>query len=171
MRHAKIKIWLDHRKLFPWLQNSPDENVFKRRLVIWLSSTNKTNAHKIAAALGISKQAVWLWIHQYNVYGPEGLNRQGRGGRRWGFLTIEEEDKILKPFIEKIISGQSVKPAFIKEIIEKRLNSKVSMPYVYRLLKRHNWFGIINQSLLPTKQSTIPNTDFTKITRPWLRKA
>jgi transposase len=164
-----IKEWLTAGKLFQWLQSAPDEETHRRRLVIWLTYTNKMHSRKVAELLGISKQAVWLWISQYNEYGPSGLERQGRGGRRWGFLTAEQEDKILKPFIEKIKSGQLVKPIVIKEVIEKELDKKVSMPYIYRLLSRHNWSEAIVQSAAPIKQTLTRYTDFQKLSRPWLR--
>lgn len=164
-----IKEWFTAKKLFQWLQSAHDEKTFRRRLVIWLTYTNKIHAGKIAELLGISKQTVWLWTSQYNKEGPPGLERQGRGGRRWGFLTAEQEDKILKPFIEKIKAGQPVKPVSIKKVIEKELNKKVSVPYVYRLLSRHNWAGTIVQSMLQTKQLPVDHTDFQKLSRPWLR--
>jgi transposase len=164
-----IKEWLTAKKMFQWLQGAPDEETYRRRLVVWLTYTNKIHAGKVAELLGISKQAAWLWISQYNKYGPQGLERRGRGGRRWGFLTIEQEDKILKPFIEKIKSGQLVKPVLVKEVIEKNLNKKVSMPYVYRLLSRHNWSEAIIQSASQTKPLPAGYTDFQKISRPWLR--
>ena len=55
-------------------------------------------AHQIAEWLYVSKQAVWLWIGQYNCQGPEGLERQGRGGRRWAYLSLEEEETFLRLF-------------------------------------------------------------------------
>lgn len=38
------------------------------------------HAQQVASILQVSKQAVWLWIGQYNTRGPEGLARTGRGG-------------------------------------------------------------------------------------------
>jgi transposase len=166
---AEIKEWHNATKMFQWLQSASDEKTYKRRLVIWLTHTSKIHARKIAELLSVSTQAVWLWISQYNKYGPKALDRQGRGGKRWSFLTAEQEDKILKPFIEKIKTGQPVKPAIIKKTIEKELNKKVSMSYVYRLLSRHNWSGIIAQSTTPAKQAPTDYTGFQKLSRPWLR--
>lgn len=165
-----IKEWLSADKMLQWLQTAPDENSHKRRLIIWLIYTNKIHAAKVAQLVGISKQAVWLWIGQYNKEGPRGLERKGRGGRRWGFLIVEQENKILRPFIEKIKSGQSVKSIAIKEVIEKQLNKKVSMSYIYRLLNRHHWSMTIAQFIPLKKQLPVGHTNFQKISRPWLRR-
>jgi transposase len=124
------------------------------------------HAPKVAEILEVSVQAVWLWTHQYNTKGPKGLDRKGRGGRRWAFLSIEREAELLKPFIEMAKSGDVAKASDIRLVFEKQLRRKVSMPYIYRLLARHGWSRIIAQSLI--KKSTVPD-DFKSITRPWLR--
>ena len=102
---ARIKSWLSIEKMFQWLQSAPDEPAYKRRLAIWLTYTGKLHANKVAKVLGVSTQAVWLWIRQYNDSGPSGLKRNGRGGRRWGFMTLQQEAELLRPFIRKARSG------------------------------------------------------------------
>ena len=166
---AAIKQWLNAEEISQWLHNAPDENAYKRRLVIYLTHTNRICARKVAEKLGVSRQAVWLWISQYNKNGPKALDRRGRGGKRWGFLTADQEHKILKPFFEKVKAGQRIKPVTIKEAIEKQLNRKVSMPYVYKLLSRHNWSQTISHTVTSTKHIPKKYTAFQKLSRPWLR--
>jgi transposase len=163
-----IKPWLSVEKMFKWLQKAPDQGSYQRRMAVWLSFTGKLDAVKIAETLGVSTQAVWLWIRQYNDNGPAGLNRKGRGGRRWSFLTVQQEAELLKPLLRKAKSGSIPKTSQIKQIIEKKLGREVSSPYVYRLLRRHRWFDTIAASKPIT--SSVTSDTFAKLSRPWLRQ-
>lgn len=165
---AKINPWLTARKMLNWLENAPDEDSYKRRHAIWLTHTDKLHARKVAEILGVSSQAVWSWISQYNKFGPQGLERTGRGGRRWAFLSLKEESQLLKPFIKKAQSGKPPEAAQIKQKIEKKLGKTVSMSYVYRLLQRHQWADKIAQSG-PNAANQKRVNDYLKMARPWLR--
>ena len=165
---ARIRDWLEINKMFQWLQSAADEASYKRRMAIWLTHTGKLHANKVAEILGVSEQSVWLWVRQYNNRGPAGLERKGRGGRRWGFMSVEEETELLRPLIRKARSGNPPKPSTVKDIIEEKLKRKVSMSYVYHLLKRQGWADILAQSHLMAKPSDLPDT-FEKLSRPWLR--
>ena len=92
---AKIKGWLGKEQLLEWVQQAGDKCSYQKRLAIWLTAVGGLHAHVVAEMLGVSKQAVWKWIGQYNEYGPGGLWRQGRGGRNWAFLSEVEEANIL----------------------------------------------------------------------------
>ena len=166
---AAIKSWLSIEKMFQWLQDAPDESSYKRRTAIWLTHTGKLHAKKVAETLGVSTQAVWSWIRQYNTYGPDGLERKGRGGRRWAFLTIKQEAELLKPFIRRARLGRPPKAAEIKQLIEQKLQRKVSAPYIYRLLHRHGWAEIIAQSKQHVPSDALQD-NFKKFSRPWLRE-
>lgn len=167
---AVIKPHLSIDDMFQWLQIAPDEDAHKRRMAVWLTHTGNLYAKQIAKILDVSVQAVWLWINQYNAKGPAGLERAGRGGRRWGFLTKKQETELLKPYIRKLQNGTITSPSEIKIVIEKKLGRTVSAPYVYRLLQRHKWSEIIAQSSpkTETKQET---SDFLMVARPWLRNS
>lgn len=167
-RCADIKTHLSIEKMFEWLQNASDEWSYKRRLAIWLTYTGKMNAGKVAEILQVSKQSIWLWIGQYNKYGPNGLEREGRGGRRWGFLSIEQESEILKPFFDKVRSGNNVKAAEIKKALDAQINRTVSMSYTYRLLQRHGWAELIAQSR-GVRESTYELNSFERYALPWQR--
>ena len=165
---AIIKQWISIEQMFKWLGQAPDEMSHKRRMAIWLTHTGRLHANKVAETLGVSTQAVWLWIRQYNENGPEGLDRKGRGGRRWGFMSETEEIEFLRPFIRRAKHGDVPRAGEIKAKAEKLLNRKLSKPYIYRLLHRHGWERIIAQSRSDKKPS--PSQDsFTDISRPWHR--
>lgn len=165
---ATIKPHLSIDDMFQWLQNAPDEDAHKRRMAVWLTHTGKLHAKQVAKILGVSIQAIWLWINQYNDKGPAGLERAGRGGRRWGFLTPKQEIELLRPYIRKLHNGTITSPSEIKKVIEQKLCKTVSAPYVYRLLQRHKWSEFIAQSgsSITAQQQA---DDYLKVARPWLR--
>ena len=165
---AKIKTHMPIDKMFLWLRSAPDEASYKRRMAIWLTHTGDLHAPKVAQILDVSAKAVAAWIRQYNKLGPDGLRRTGRGGRRRALMTPNKEAQILAPFIKMAKSGRVPKTPQIKQALEDALNRKVSLPYVYRLLSRHNWNEIIAQSGKTSPPETIPD-DFQRIARPWLR--
>lgn len=166
---ARIKDWLPIDRMFKWLQEAPNEASHQRRMAIWLTHTGKLHAHKVAGILGVSTQAVWLWIRQYNQTGPAGLARRGRGGRRWSFMTPEEEVQLLRPLIQEARAGHPPKPDVIRQIIQEKLNRPVSLSYVYRLLKRHNWADILARSR-PRKAPETDSGTFAELSKPWLRE-
>lgn len=167
---AEIKDWLPIGQMFQWLQEAPNEAAHKRRMAIWLTHTGNLHAHQVADILGISTQAVWLWIRQYNQAGPAGLQRHGRGGRRWGFLTAQQEAELLAPLTRKARAGHPPKPAAIRQIIQEMLGRPVSMSYVYRLLSRHNWADTLARSRPRKAPRSSPET-FAEFSQLWQRDA
>ena len=166
---AQIKDWLPIDQMFRWLQEAPNEASHKRRMAIWLTHTGKLHAHKVANVLGISTQAVWLWIRQYNQAGPTGLVRNGRGGRRRSSMSLKQEIELLAPLIQKARAGHPPKPAAIRQIIQNKLDRPVSMSYVYRLLRRHNWADILARSRSVKGFQADENT-FAGLSKPWRRE-
>ncbi len=167
---AKIEDHLTMEEMSQWLDDAPDRLSYKRRMAVWLTHSERLHAHQIADILDVSIQGVWLWIGQYNARGPAGLERQGRGGRRWCYLTVRQETEVLKSFMAKVRAGKRPKPAVLKPLIEKKAGRRVSMQYIYRLLARHNWAGEIAQSH-PIAEKPEVADDFHKYSRPWLRNA
>ncbi len=163
---AEIKNWLTPQAMDQWVQDAPDSAARNRRMAIWLTCRDRLHAHEVARRLDVSTQAVWLWIHQYNEKGPDGLLRKGRGGRHWGFMTTDEEIELLNPFLQMARSGQITKPNVIKAVVEKHLQKSVSMSYIYRLLRRHGWAEILAQSHANKVQER-SHVDFETLANPW----
>ena len=164
---AKIKDWLTSEQMQQWLDGAPDAESRTRRMAIWLTRSERLHARQVAKALGVSVQAVWLWIRQYNEHGPSGLLRKGRGGQRRAIMTPDQETELLAPFIAKAHLGRPAKPEHIKSAIERRLKRKVSLSYVYCLLQRHHWGDILAQSHRPTRSKG--SDTFERFTQPWRR--
>jgi len=103
---ASIRAWLSPEDLQTWVRQGRGRDQYQRRLAIWLTHIGPFPAHRVATLLGVSKQAVWAWVSQYNRHGPQGLERQGRGGRRWGYLSWEDEQDFLASLRERAQQGQ-----------------------------------------------------------------
>lgn len=136
---AQIKPWLTPEELSIWVREAPDRAAYQRRLAIWLTYIGPFSAQQVATLLQVSKQAVWLWVGQYNRRGLEGLERQGRGGRRWAYLSWSKEEALLRSFEERAVEGEIVTAKRILPEFQKAAGKKVSLAYIYRLLRRHGW--------------------------------
>ena len=136
---AKLSPWFTTEELVAWLQEAPDKASYQRRLAIWLTHLGPFPAAEVAAMLGISKQAVWKWVSEYNRKGPEGLDREGRGGRRWGLLSEEEERTLLARLAARARSGDIVSAKQLLPEICNAVGREVSLAYVYKLLHRQQW--------------------------------
>ena len=138
-RPAQIKPWLSEEEFLVWIREAVSREAYQKRLAIWLTQVGPFQAEEVAKMLGISKQAVWLWVGQYNKNGPEGLVRQGRGGRRWSLLSWQKEEVLLKSFAKRALEGKVITAKQMLPEIRQAAGEKVSLAYVYRLLRRHQW--------------------------------
>ena len=85
-------------------------------------------------------------------------------------MSAEAEAELLRPLLRKARAGNPPKPKAIKQLIEDKLGKKVSMAYIYRLLRRHGWSEAIAQSKLGGKAVAYED-DFSKLTHPWTRES
>lgn len=138
-RPAQIEPWLSPEEMAVWVREAPTKETYKRRLAIWLTRIGPFHAHQVATMLQVSIQAVWLWLKQYNKYGPQGIERKGRGGRRWGYLSLSEEQDLLRSFYTRAGKGEIITAKQIHQKISEAVGKEVSLDYVYRLLYRHGW--------------------------------
>lgn len=138
-RPAQVKPWLSEEEFLVWIREAASREAYQKRLAIWLTQIGPFHAEEVAKMLGISKQAVWLWVGQYNRNGPEGLVRQGRGGRRWSLLPWPKEEALLKSFEKRALEGEVITAKQLLPKIYQATGEEVSLAYVYRLLRRHQW--------------------------------
>lgn len=136
---ASIYPWLSTEQMQAWVREAPDKPSYQRRLAVWLTHVGGLAAHAVAEFLCASKQAVWLWISQYNRQGPEGLDREGRGGRRWAYLSVAQEQALLESWQQQAAGGEVLTAKQLHARLEKAAGRKISLGYVYGLLHRHGW--------------------------------
>jgi transposase len=136
---AHIVNWLSIEEMAVWVREAQTKEEYKKRLAIWLTKIGPFFAHEIANMIQVAKQSVWLWISQYNKNGPKGLERKGRGGRRWAYLPEDVERSLLTSFSIRATKGEIITAKHIYQEVCKVVGKKVSLDYVYRLLYRHGW--------------------------------
>ena len=93
----------------------------------------------------------------------EGREPQERnwGGRRYGYMTIEQERQFLSQFIEQASSGGILVVSQIQRAFEAMVGHKVAQTTIYRMLDRHDWRTIIPRPRHP-KSSTEAQEGFKK---------
>jgi transposase len=136
---ARIKQWMTVEELAVWVREAASREAYQKRLCVWLTQVKSLHAWEIADMLQVSRQAVWLWIGQYNKSGPEGLVRRGRGGRRWSLLPWAQEQSLVRSLEKRALRGEILSAAQILGEVQARVGKEVSLAYVYRLLHRHGW--------------------------------
>jgi transposase len=136
---AQIESWLTPEELLSWLKDAPTVEAYRKRLAVWLTYIRPFHAQEFAQMLGVSKQAVWLWLGQYNKHGPEALDRKGRGGRRWSLISWQEKEALLKSLENRAVEGQVLTAKQLLPEVSQAVGREVSLGFVYNLLKRHRW--------------------------------
>ncbi len=65
------------------------------------------------------------------------------GGRRYGYMTIEQERQFLSKYLDEAAHGGILVVSEIKKAFESIVGRKVAKTTIYRILDRHNWRTII----------------------------
>jgi transposase len=167
---AQIESWLSSEDLQVWVRESPDKPAYQRRLAIWLTHVERLPARQVAQSLCVSTPAVWRWIGQYNQQGPEGLQRAGRGGRRWAFLSWEQEQRFLEKWLRAATGGQVLTAKQLHGPLEKITGRRLSLGYVYRLLQRHGWRKLGPRPRHPKVQLGAQQEFKKNFQKPWKKR-
>ncbi len=152
---AVIQPWLSEKKLEAWVRTARSREDYQKRVAIWMTIEGPFPAHRVASLLLVSKQAVWLWVSQYNRLGPDGLQRQGRGGRRRAYLSLDQEKALLESLKRDAERGSNPRAREVQEEISKVTRRNVSISYVYRLFERIGWRKLAARGRL-TGQDRVP---------------
>lgn len=134
---ATISPWLSDKELSAWVREAPSLDAYKKRMSIWLTRRGPFHAHRVSELLQVSKQAVWLWIKQFNQGGPDSLDRKGRGGRRRAYLSLSDEKALVEKLQHQVSKGQNKKAKELLPEVLEAVGQNVSVAYVYRLMQRH----------------------------------
>lgn len=65
------------------------------------------------------------------------------GGRRYGYLSLDQERQFLSQFFEQASQGGAVNAGEIKRAFETLVGHKVAKTTIYRMLDRHGWRKIM----------------------------
>ncbi len=127
---------------------------FQRAQAVWLRVALNLSDSEVATAVGLSTNTVRCLQSRFRLRGETALVGVGRGGRRRENLTVEQEDELLRPFMERAGSGSILEVGPIKTAYEKAVGHAVPKSTVYRLLARHGW-----RKLAPRRRHPEAKTD------------
>lgn len=116
--------------------------------------------------MAVSKGTVYQWVFHYNHEGPEAFVLQGRGGRRFGLMSLEEESRFLEAMKQEAEQGKVVGAFSLREGIEEKVGCEVSKDYLYDLLHRHGWRKVLPRPRHP-KADVKREEEFKKNFRSW----
>jgi transposase len=111
----------------------------QRWLIIYNALVEPGKAEDIARHCGVSKATVHAVISRYNRQGIAAVETAGKGGRRSGYLSLEEEREFLAPFFGRAERGELATTEEIWRAFEARVEHEVDDSTIYRLLARHGW--------------------------------
>jgi transposase len=89
---------------------------------------------------------------------------EGRGGRRFGLMSLEEEVKLLEELKPEAEKGRVIGAFAVRRQVENKLGKKVSKDYPYDLLHRHGWRKVVPRPEHP-KADKKKQEDFKKTLR------
>ncbi len=75
------------------------------------------------------------------------------GGRRYAYMTIEQERQFISEFLDKASRGGILVVSEIKRAFEARVGNKVAKTTIYRMLDRHDWRSIIPRPRHPNSDT------------------
>ena len=134
----------------------------QRWLIIRQGIINPASAEALGASVGLKKSTTQQLISNYNKYGKSAINTQGKGGRKYGYLTLDQEVEFLKSCELKSLSGEYTTVNDIQNAFEKKIGKTVAKSTVYNLLKRHGWRKLVPRPSHPKsdieKQKTFKKT-------------
>lgn len=88
------------------LKTDPRPWCRQRWLIIYNALVEPRKAEDIARHCGVSKATVHDVISTYNRLGLGAVETSGKGGRRREYLTWEEEEQFLAPFVARAQTGE-----------------------------------------------------------------
>jgi transposase len=150
------------------LQETRSKGEYQRVQCIWLRATLGLNASQIAEALGWQASSVRDVQARYLREGEATLRDHPRGGRYHAHLTVEEEQKLLAPFLEKAQAGEVVIAGPLQQAYEDQLGRPVHHSIVYRALHRQGWRKIRPRPQHP-KTDVTAQEELKKSSRRWSR--
>lgn len=94
-----------------------------------------------ATLLGLGRNQVCVLRRQFRIPDKAPLlgDQDRRGGRRQELLSLEEESRFVKGWIDQSKDGDAPAVALIHAALEKKVGKRVPRSTIYRMLGRHGW--------------------------------
>jgi transposase len=165
MRKTTVRGYIEQSQILKEMQDSETREQFQRWQAIYLV-TKGLGVEQAAEYIGVAKGTIYQWIFQYNHQGPKSFSLHGRGGRRFGMMSVAEEAALLESIRTEAERGEIVGAFWLRELVEKKLGRKVSKDYLYDLLHRHGWRKVVPRPRHPNADVE-KQEEFKKNSRSW----
>ena len=121
------------------LKETKTKGEYQRVLSVWLRAEFGSTSDEVAKALGWHPGYVRQVQARYIKDGESALAVSNKGGRYNENLSLEEEEKLLRPFLKVAEEGGVLVASKIKAAYEELLGRGVHKTTIYRMLDRHGW--------------------------------
>ena len=143
------------------LKRASSHAEYQRIQCVLIRATLGSSAAQIAQLLGWSTATVHVLHSRWAKEGDAIFELRGRGGRRHQHLSVEQEQALLAPFVERANSGGMLTVSEIQRAYEQHTGVEVAPSTVYRLLDRHGWRKVSPRPRHP-KTDVAAQADFKK---------
>ena len=116
---------------------------YQRIQCVLIRATLGSSAAQIAQLLGWSTATVHVIHSRWHKEGDSIFELRDRGGRRHQYLSVEQEQALLTPFVQRAEAGGMLTVSEIQRAYEVQSGRQVAPSTVYRLLDRHGWRKVV----------------------------
>lgn len=127
---------------------------YQRIQCVLIRATLGSSAAQIAQLLGWSTATVHVLHSRWSKEGDAIFDVRGRGGRRHQYLSQEQEQELLAPFVERAHAGGIFTVAEIQQAYQEQSGKAVAPSTIYRLLDRHGWRKVVPRPRHPEADVT-----------------
>jgi transposase len=142
------------QRLAERLKRADSHAEYQRIQCVLIRATLGSTAAQIAQLLGWSTATVHVLHSRWAKEGDSIFDVRGRGGRRNQHLSVEREQELLAPFVERAQSGGMLTVSEIQQAYEDHAGVRVAPSTVYRLLDRHGWRKVVPRPRHPKADVT-----------------
>ena len=125
------------------LKRASSHAEYQRIQCVLIRATLGSSAAQIAQLLGWSTATVHVLHSRWAKEGDAVFDLRGRGGRRHQYLSPEQEQELLAPFVERAQAGGMLTVAEILQAYQEQSGKAVAPSTIYRLLDRHGWRKVV----------------------------
>lgn len=112
---------------------------YQRIQCVLIRATLGSSAAAIAQLLGWSTATVHVLHSRWAKEGDAIFDVRDRGGRRHQYLSVEQEQALLAPFVQRAQAGGMLTVSEIRQAYQEHTGRQVAPSTIYRLLDRHGW--------------------------------
>ena len=135
------------------LKRAKSHAEYQRIQCVLIRATLGSSAAEIAQLLGWSTATVHILHSRWAKEGDAVFELRGGGGRRHQYLSVEEEQALLMPFVQRAEAGGMLTVTEIQQAYETRIGCQVAPSTIYRLLDRHGWRKVVPRPRHPKADS------------------